>query len=508
MPSSIPFDPGLVLGNIVDKDKIDNLKIIAEAQKEVDNSQDKLNSSLLAKHKLDMLRQELITLQIDQEEIKKLEDQIDELDKVVAANAIDLATKSIASSAAVAAERDKAPQTQISDSVESPIDYEQSDIKLLDLSSDTMNMDVQYVRNEFNMDKSSAHSASVASTVSSQVSSFLSPSYATSISASVKAATYRQTSSHVIEGTVVITVNCSHRASRVFAPLVLDVDKSVEVWNAVHKDDKLESSDPESVYQAANAEESEDAKVIDLLSGQTSGSSFVGLVHIVQEENSTSQQSTTAVAASVSVEIEKNLFLASKSGKFGLDASYANNLKSLFSSSSLQSHCNVITMGSIPTIASNVVETTVARLAPDPKQVMEQLSAIQGANDGTVNNMGKEARNAQMGESFMELNNSYVTNAVSALGSYDNANNKVIDMNSLMTSLDDFIVKAREGGGGVPINFFLKPITKKMVAKEYLNKYFPNGKPASEAPGAPDADGGGGAGGGGGGGGAGGGGEN
>jgi len=132
-------------------------------------------------------------------------------------------------------------------------------------------------------------------------------------------------------------------------------------------------------------------------------------------------------------------------------------------------------MGSIPTIASNVIETTVARMAPNPKQVMEQLAAIQGGNDTAVNNMGKEARKAQVGESFMELNNSYVTNVVSEIGSYDNKNNKVIDMNSLMTALDNFVLKAEEGQGGVPINFFLKPITKKMLAKEYLAKYYPDG---------------------------------
>jgi hypothetical protein len=257
------------------------------------------------------------------------------------------------------------------------------------------------------------------------------------------------------------------------------VDKAIEVWNAVKTNpkDKLDYADPIKVKMASK--EADDSEPIQLLSGQTSGSSFVGLIHITHEENSSSRQSSSAMAASISAEIKKNLFLASASGKFGVDASYSNNLKSLFSSSSLRSHCNIFTMGSIPTIASNVVETTVARLAPNPKQVMEQLAAIQGANDTTVNSMGREARNAQIGKQFMELNNSYVTSVVSELGSYDNNNNKVIDQNSLMAALEDFIAKAREGGGGVPISFFIKPITKQWLAKEYLNKYFPNGIPAA-----------------------------
>jgi len=293
------------------------------------------------------------------------------------------------------------------------------------------------------------------------------------MSTSTKAATYSQTSKHRIEGTVVITVNCTHRRADIFSPFVLDVDKGINSWNMV-MDDKLNPDDMDELLEASKAPPN-DGDNMQLLSGQTLGSSFVGMVHIVQEENSTSSQQSRAVAASVSAEIEYNLFLAKKSGKFGLDASYSDNLKSLFSASTLQSHCSVITMGSIPTIASNVIETTVARMAPNPKQVMEQLAAIQGGNDTAVNNMGKEARKAQDGESFMELNNSYVTNVVSEIGSYDNKNNKVIDMNSLMTALDNFILKAEEGQGGVPINFYLKSITKKMLAKAYLAKYYPDG---------------------------------
>ena len=61
----------------------------------------------------------------------------------------------------------------------------------------------------------------------------------------------------------------------------------------------------------------------------------------------------------------------------------------------------------------------------------------------------------------------------SSLGEYDDKNNKVIDTNSLMTAMEDYVKKAIAGDAGVPINFFLKPITANELAEAYLNKYYP-----------------------------------
>ena len=62
---------------------------------------------------------------------------------------------------------------------------------------------------------------------------------------------------------------------------------------------------------------------------------------------------------------------------------------------------------------------------------------------------------------------------MSSLGAYDDKNNKVIDTNSLMTALEDYVKKAIAGDAGVPINFFLKPITADELAEAYLAKYYP-----------------------------------
>ena len=65
---------------------------------------------------------------------------------------------------------------------------------------------------------------------------------------------------------------------------------------------------------------------------------------------------------------------------------------------------------------------------------------------------------------------------MSGLSQIDEQANNIIDINSMMTAMDDYIKKCIQGGDnvGVPINYFLKPITAGMIARAWLAKYFPN----------------------------------
>jgi len=472
MPSTIPYDPSLVMGNIVDPGKIAQLQKIAELQKPVDDAQLELNALILSKRSLDMTLQEMINMNVDQKDLDSLADEIAKLKENMAKAAVTLATKTIQAQSDIASARDSAGQTQISVNVESPIDYNKSALKKMPLSSDSLVMDAQYFRNESNEEGSQAHSSSIASYVASQVSGFLSPTYGAQAGASAKQAMESQHANHKIEGTLVITANCTHKQSDVFAPFVLDPEKGIRAWNAYNHGQKIDTADKASMEKVIAGKDS-DKDEMNLLSGATYGSSFVGMVHILQDESNQSSQSSSSIATSMSASITENLWLENYTGKFGMDASFANSIKSLLSTSNLQSHASVITMGLIPSIKSNEVATTVQNLKPDPKDVMSQLAAIQGASDTDVNTMGAGAEKAKVGESFMQLNNSYVTNVVSSLGSYDNANNKVIDTNSLMTAFDDYVQKAIAGECGVPINYFLKPITSRQLAEAWLKKFYP-----------------------------------
>ena len=50
--TSIPFDPGLVLGNIVEMTRIAELEEVAELQEPINVANDKLNSLILSQYKM------------------------------------------------------------------------------------------------------------------------------------------------------------------------------------------------------------------------------------------------------------------------------------------------------------------------------------------------------------------------------------------------------------------------------------------------------------------------
>ena len=218
MAVTIPFDPTLVLGNIVSLEKIEKLKNQAKAEQPVEEAQRELNALILAKRSLDMTTQELINMGVDTtsaafddltEEINKLKD-----DMVAAAS--NLAKVTVTAQAEIKAalgvdDKGNNSQSQIGESVESPIDYNASEIKKLPLSSDSMVLDAQYFRSEINQDGTTTSSNSIASYVNAQCSGFLSPSVSTKISGQAKDVSISQHKHHDIEGTIVITANCTHK---------------------------------------------------------------------------------------------------------------------------------------------------------------------------------------------------------------------------------------------------------------------------------------------------------
>lgn len=65
MPSVIPFDSSIALGNIVDPRKLERLEQISELQAPADNAEDELNSLIALKRSIDTTVQELSNLRID-----------------------------------------------------------------------------------------------------------------------------------------------------------------------------------------------------------------------------------------------------------------------------------------------------------------------------------------------------------------------------------------------------------------------------------------------------------
>jgi len=468
MASTIPYDPSLVLGNLVDPANITNLKAIANAQRPVDVAQDTLNDTIRAKQKLQMTYDELANLGLSEDQLKPLDDQMTALNTDLSKNATDYAKAILVSQQAIADGKSKI--TTINEAPESPVDWNKTGIKKIELSSNTMNMDVQYIRNEDETDGTNAHANNVAASVSSAVSCVFGFKASAQVAGSVANSTLSTTSAHNIIGTLVITAACTHKMATELAPFILDPEKAISAWNKTFPKDPI-PSDPKGISLLIDDKTS--TNVLSLLSGKTIGSSFVGLVHFEQHENTNSSQTSSASTKAANAEFQYGGWFASYEGKFGVTKDVSDSVKNLFSNSTVTSHCALITMGLIPSIKSNLITTTVSKLQPDAKEVMDQLSAIQGATDSITTTQGSAASSAKAGSQFIELNNSYITNVVSNLGIIENNNNKVIDTNSLMTAFDDYVQQATKGEDGVPINFYLREITKSAIAKAWMKKFDP-----------------------------------
>jgi len=135
MPTSIPYDhPSLVLGNIVDTKVLDILNNISKCQTKVDSSQDKLNSFIMMKRSITMTMNELMDMNVD---ITDLKNRQPEIDKSITQSASDYLTSRIENESQIQQLREQLSELEITDGLESPIDFSLSSIKTLPLSSES-----------------------------------------------------------------------------------------------------------------------------------------------------------------------------------------------------------------------------------------------------------------------------------------------------------------------------------------------------------------------------------
>ena len=471
MPSTIPYDPTLILGQIISKDKLSNIEAIAAAQAPSDAAKLNLNAQESLKRELDMTIQELTGMGINTNEV------IAESEKVgadVAAAAVAYAKARIASAKAIVPLQSKI--IMVNDSIESPIDYNKSQLKKMPISADSLSLDCQYFSFDQNSQKSSTHSATVAGYVSEKLTIF-GESESSQASASAQAAMNSQHSRHSIQGTLVVSIVCTHKNAQVFAPYILDVDKAVESYNAVFPDDRIKT---ESIASAALTEmgaNSKTEKALQIISGATYGSSFVAMVHVLNNTQSDSSQHMETLAASLQETFDIGGWFAEGTGGFGVSSTFSNSVMDMLSSQNVQSHCSVISMGIIPSIKSNNVKLAVKEFTDfDPAKQMEALNKLQAANVDQNTTVASAAAKARQTGQMVNIENAKVGAVLSGVSDIDDGQNKILDINSVMNALDDYINRCVEGNDnlGVPINYYMKRITKSEILRSWLAKYYPN----------------------------------
>lgn len=468
MPSVIPFDSSIVLGNIVDPQKLERLEQISELQAPADNAEDELNSLIALKRSIDTTVQELSNLRIDTTELTQESRAVGEEIQQAAVNYAKVKVNA-------KKEIQKLRATPlVSASWESPLDYNRTEIKKMPLSSDSMNMNVQFFSVDQNSQSSRTQSENIQEFISSEFK-FLGDDFSDQASKAAACQVNSQYSRHNIMGTLVIAVSCTHKNAALLAPCVIDVDKAIRVWNHMYTGDMLKTDDPSSIIETARNAQTEKEASLTIVSGATYGSCFVGMVHILNNTSTVSSERMNSLAESIQSQCKINSWFGKASGGFGLSKQVTNDIKNLFSTQNITSHCTITTRGAIPSIKSNQVKLAVQQFANfDGKAAMENIAALQNAVASDKDSIDASAEAARLGQQMISLKNAQISGVLSGLSEIDDGSNKVLDINSMMTAFEDYVDKALGGELGMPVNYYLKPITKSQLAQMWVDKYFPD----------------------------------
>ncbi|KAG5746987.1 hypothetical protein H9Q70_010333 [Fusarium xylarioides] len=167
-------------------------------------------------------------------------------------------------------------------------------------------------------------------------------------------------------------------------------------------------------------------------------------------------------------------WFAKAEGKVGVDSNFASNVKNLLSQQNIQSHVTVLSMDVIPSMVAHEVLTAVSKFNDfDPKSTMANVATMQNAvssNQSSVQSMAKASRTTSQAS---KMQSKKIESSLSALATIDGEKNKILDVNSMMTALEDYLGKAIQGTSSTPINYYLKDIDQKMLAQMWAAKYYP-----------------------------------
>lgn len=466
---SIPYDPSLALGDIADENILKNMETTAKAAAQVGAAQDELNALILAKRSLNMTLEELTGLAVNAENIKAA---IGRLDMQIAAVAESVADRVIRCQEQIVSSKKNRSSISVKASVESPLDYDRIDIRRLPLAVDSLKFDAQYFSNNGNA------AAAIGEYVKNSLDS--SATMSQPMAATAMAQAVSQYQNHNIEGTLVITAACTHKYVQLLAPLVVDPDKAIRVWNVLFPDDQINPELPESIESiVTGSERNPDCKGFKVICGAAYGSSFVGMVHMVKTETTSSKQGAEAITPEIRQMIENNLALEGLSGGIGLSQSVADHIKRMISKQQITSHCSIISMGIVPPITSSAVSVAVKEFANfEPEKMMKGVAVLENSTAAQFNTEAVSAKEAKTAKQFIQQKTSVVEAVMSGLGQIDAGANQVLDTKTLMTAFEQFVTAATSGGDegvGVPINYYLKTITKSEVARLWVKKYYPPG---------------------------------
>ena len=467
MPTSIPFDPSLSLGAVVPPEKLELLEQIAEAQAPAEAAREAFDAAVMSQRSLEMSLAEMANLDVD---VTPLLESMERVRKAVQDTGKRLVEARVDSLDKVSGLRAKLPQ--VSGRLESPIDYEKTQVQDFPFANDSLQLDVQYFTYDGDAQNDEGTLKAIRSFVANATSE-LGPDSSSNIAATASKQASKTRDNQTLDSTLIIAATCTHSKSAVLSPLVLDMDKTARIWNRIHPDQALPIGDIPGMQRVADEEDGKSAKSISILTAVNRGSSFVGMIHFLrQEDGPDTDAALDALLEKLEVRAKAGLWLSSMNGRLGIEDSFSEEIKRMLGGLEVRTTVNLNVVGVIPSIASNSVNLAVKEYMAMGAGPSEANSETEGT--GSVNakilDTQEDAREVSIeGERMRQI--------MSGLRKIDDGSDKVINVNSLMTAFENYLNEARGGGSGAPISFFLKTLTAPQIADQWLAR---NGESAGD----------------------------
>lgn len=460
MPSSIPYNhPSLVLGNLVDTRVLGLLKQIDTCNQVVDAAQDKLNSYVLMKRSLSMTINEIADMGVDLTSGpgSALLTKQSDIDKSMITAATEYVDKRVDNETKIQALREQLSALQIQESVESPLDLKASKLLSLPLATDSIKMDSQYFSFDTNMQDDVMSNIEKFVRDNTQSQGGQSKTIAEAVSRQVS----NQTKNHSVAGTLIIAASCTYADVRVFDPVVVDPDKAVSAWNTLNDDkiqvDALKSTD------GSEGEPQRGTGTISVITGASYGSSFIGMVHILNSET-TNSADIESIKSDLSRKLQIGGWLENAIGGYGVSADALNDVKAILDTRKITSHISLVVTGALPSIASGKLLQGVRQLKQDTSTISDSPSAI-----GSFSSEAEKAR--EFGRA-LSAERARMQSIMSNLSTIDLEANKSFGLSSLIDAFENYL-SDKDPERGVPVSFFLKKLTKSEIENLWKTKYFP-----------------------------------
>jgi len=439
----VQYDPALYIGRIVEMKHMKHLMETSRLHQEIAIKKESLNY-------MKKLKLEFKSLSFELFDEKERKEEWAKLDKDVKKVQMEYWKTAMKNYKALAALR-KEPVTH---SLESPVDWEKSNYKDdLAIAADSMHCDARW----FIVDDKKEGTKQQLKDIKHHLEGSLGASFNGNISSKIErtADKLHSTSSKVLS-TLIISCMCTHKNASTLAPCVFDTDKLIQTWNDQFPKNRINSWNSDQMKKMYHERKGKHEKdKLHMVSGASYASAIVGMVTFMDESRKKSGLSSEQVNESMNKNMEfKNVI--SKLIKFFNDLNIEidndmmhkyvkkgfTEIMDMHFNQTMSMQFNLYCAGFIPHLERQTLSTKVEITGPlDTQGLKRQMKEV-------VRELGQE-KPSEM---------------------------SVLNIDTMMNAFDDYILKATKGKVGVlgvPMNYFLKPISKDFIIDRWMEKNYP-----------------------------------